>query len=197
MTDPEIVLTAAEEFEEQLRATKLPDFVPLPASISPWVAASLLQKSIRRGLGGWATAASNALLAVAPERLWRRLVIIAIEDVGVGGIDVLYQTIAAACLRSRLTKRYDPRLVASVLAYRLAMSSKCRACNDLIFVVEEDPTWESSRLEFAAATSADLYRVILEDPSVHRRVNSPEFSRRPRLSFSAAFRTRRVAASRS
>lgn len=169
MTDPEIIITACDEFEELLRSTPLPDPAPLPSSISPWIAASLLQKAIRRGRTSLAIAAANALLDVAPEKLWKRLVVIAVEDVGVGGITEVYQTIAAACERLRLVRRHDPRRIVGLLAFRLAMSPKCRACDDLFAVISEDPSLEPDRPELAAATDADCYRVVLHDPSIHRR----------------------------
>lgn len=169
MTDPEIITTACDEFEELLRSTPLPEPARLPPSISPWVAASLLQKAIRRGIGPLAMAASVALLTASPERLWKRLVVISIEDVGVGGIDVVYQTIAAASERSRLVKRHDAQHLAGLAAFRLAMSPKCRASDDLSVVVNEDAYWEPDRLELGAAPDADLYRVVLDDSSIHRR----------------------------
>lgn len=169
MTDPEIIITACNEFEELLRSTQLPDPDALPPSISPWIAASLLQKAIRRGHLSLAIAAANALLDVSPDRLWKRLVVIAVEDIGVGGIDMVYHTIAAACERTRLVRRHDPRKIVGVLAYGLAMSAKCRACDDLFVVANEDPSLELDRLEIAGASSADLYRNILHDHSIHRR----------------------------
>ncbi len=168
MTDPEIIIIACEEVEELLQSTRLPEPDTLPP-ISPWIAASLLQKAVRRGLAPLAMAAANTLLAVSPERVWKRLVVIAIEDVGVGGIETVYQTIATACERSRLSKRRDPRHLVALLAYRLAMSTKCRACDDLFLVANEDPSLAPDRMELAAVTDADRYRVVLHESSVQRR----------------------------
>lgn len=169
MTDPEIIITACDELEDLLRSTHLPDPDPLPPSISPWIAASLLQKAIRRGRASLAMAAAIALLDVSPDRVWKRLVVVAIEDVGVGGIDEVYQTIAATCERTRLVGRHDPRRLVGFLASRLAISAKCRACDDLFVVANEDPSLEPYRLELAAARDADLYREILHVGSVHRQ----------------------------
>jgi replication-associated recombination protein RarA len=51
-------------------------------SVSPWVAMSLLQKAIRRGRTDFALIAAATLLRDAPDRLWRRLAIIAFEEIG-------------------------------------------------------------------------------------------------------------------
>lgn len=169
MTDPEPIIAACDELEDLLRSTQLPDLDPLPPSISPWIAASLLQKAIRRGRASLAMAAAIALLNVSPDKVWKRLTVIAIEDTGVGGITEVYQTIAAACERARLVRRHDPRRIVGLLAFRLAMSPKCRACDDLFVVANEDPSLEPGWLELAAATDGDLYRIILDDGSVHRR----------------------------
>jgi hypothetical protein len=57
---------------------------PQPLACSPWLAMSLMQKSIRRGREQLALRAAATLLRDAPERLWRRLGVTAAEDVGHG-----------------------------------------------------------------------------------------------------------------
>lgn len=63
-----------------------------PAPISPcadrWLLASLLQKAIRRDQAETALGAAIGLLEMDAPRLWRRLATIALEDVGVGDLDV-------------------------------------------------------------------------------------------------------------
>src|SRR6185503_12124622 len=64
-------------------------------NVSPWIAASALQKAIRRGHKQTALRAAARLLQVAPDRLWRRLGCISFEDVGVGDFEVVSLTVAA------------------------------------------------------------------------------------------------------
>src|SRR5271156_5146030 len=49
-----------------------------------WVLASLLQKAIRRGELEAARRAGYQLLKHDPNRLWRRLMTVALEDIGIG-----------------------------------------------------------------------------------------------------------------
>ena len=63
-----------------IRRDCVPDLQPL--AISPWLGMSLMQKAIRRGREDLALRAAATLLVDAPDRLWRRLAIIAFEDVG-------------------------------------------------------------------------------------------------------------------
>lgn len=61
-------------------AMPIPEVPNLP--IDPHIAASLLQKSIRRGRTDLALKAGRRLFDVQPARLWRRLSVILFEDVG-------------------------------------------------------------------------------------------------------------------
>lgn len=68
-------------------ASHLARFTPPPVeplSVSVWIAASLLQKAIRRGRTDLAVAAAATLAVNDPDRLWRRLGGIAFEDIGLG-----------------------------------------------------------------------------------------------------------------
>ena len=63
-----------------------------------WVLASLLQKGVRRGRCELALGASLKLLELDPSRLWRRLMTVALEDVGVGDLDVALDLVAISAL---------------------------------------------------------------------------------------------------
>jgi replication-associated recombination protein RarA len=77
-----------------------------PLQVSPWIAMSLLQKSVRRGgEERQALRAAATLLRDAPDRLWRRSGCIAFEDVGVADLDTV------AVVTSALSgKRYRANL---------------------------------------------------------------------------------------
>jgi hypothetical protein len=61
-----------------------------------WVVKSLLQKSIRRGEIDIAQRAALTFLAQNGSAIWRRFIVIAVEDVGAGSVDVVAKTIAAS-----------------------------------------------------------------------------------------------------
>jgi hypothetical protein len=67
-----------------------------PIAADPWVVSSLLQKSIRRGETEIAWCAALTLFNHRGSSLWRRLMVIAFEDVGIGSLDVVTMTVAAA-----------------------------------------------------------------------------------------------------
>jgi hypothetical protein len=67
-----------------------------PIAADPWIVSSLLQKSIRRGETEIARSAALTLFNHRGSSVWRRLMVIAFEDVGIGGLDVVTTTVAAA-----------------------------------------------------------------------------------------------------
>ena len=62
----------------------------------PWVISSLLQKSIRRGEIEIARRAALTFFKLKGSAIWRRLTVIAFEDIGIGSIDALTMIVAAA-----------------------------------------------------------------------------------------------------
>jgi replication-associated recombination protein RarA len=62
---------------------------PIPLAVDRYVAMSALQKAIRRGDEELALRAAMTLRIEGPHAIWRRLGIIAFEDIGVGNIDVV------------------------------------------------------------------------------------------------------------
>jgi replication-associated recombination protein RarA len=60
------------------------------SAFDKWVLASNLQKSIRRGLAHIAIGTATRLLALDARYFWRRLLLIAYEDVGFANIGLCY-----------------------------------------------------------------------------------------------------------
>lgn len=115
----------------------------LDRGVSPWLAASLLQKSIRRGEAQWALAAADHMLRIDPDRLWRRLLIIAFEDVGIANLSLVARMTAAAQFRRTYERRGMAVAIVRLMAVELATSPKCRASDDLYTVLDGSP--ETSR----------------------------------------------------
>jgi hypothetical protein len=67
-----------------------------PIAADPWIVSSLLQKSICRGETEIARCAALTLFKHRGSSVWRRLLVIAFEDVGIGSLDVVTTTVAAA-----------------------------------------------------------------------------------------------------
>lgn len=110
--------------------------VELPSSA--WISAnnislitSCWQKSIRRGRVEDAVICALALHAINPDYVWRRIRIIALEDISLGDIEIVAQILAIAGKRTLQAKIGESRLLVS-LTSRMAGSIKSRTACDLI-----------------------------------------------------------------
>lgn len=81
----------------QAQARELIPFAPL--DVSPYVAKSLMQKAVRRGQEDLAQRSAATLLKVSPNGFWRRLCVIAFEDVGCGDLGSVARVVAGSTLR--------------------------------------------------------------------------------------------------
>jgi hypothetical protein len=75
-----------------------PNFAPPSPELivaDPWIVSSLLQKSIRRGEIEIAQRAALTLFKSRGSAIWRRFMVIAFEDIGIGSIDAMTMTVAA------------------------------------------------------------------------------------------------------
>jgi hypothetical protein len=68
---------------------------PEPVVVDPSIVSSLLQKSIRRSEVEIAQRAALTLFKLRGSAIWRRLMVIAFEDVGIGSVDAVTMTVAA------------------------------------------------------------------------------------------------------
>ena len=110
----------------------MPEYPPNSwLKLDPWVASSLLQKSIRRGDAGLANQAAGAFARHRGEGIWRRLATIAVEDVGIADIGLVAEVVRLATdreLRFMLGPEID--VVREVCA-RLAAGAKDRSADYL------------------------------------------------------------------
>jgi hypothetical protein len=81
----------------QRLAREIDTHAPLcePIVADPWIVSSLLQKSIRRGETEIAQRAALTLFRMRGSAIWRRFMVIAFEDVGIGSVDAVTMTVAA------------------------------------------------------------------------------------------------------
>lgn len=107
--------------------------------MSRWQAASLLQKAIRLGDVARTKIAVSSLLTSDPPRLWRRLAVIALEDVGLANLPLVGQVMIAARGKTFRRSLGGETRVALGLAADLASSPKNRAADDLLCILTEHP----------------------------------------------------------
>jgi hypothetical protein len=163
------MLSVATDLEHQLHSHNPLPPASIPTTISPGLAVALLQKSVRRGRIDLALAAANTLLQTAEDRLWRRLAVIAMEDVGLGDLNAVYTTIVASAHWRRLARRFgDERLVNFVVS-RLASAPKCRSTDDLFLVTTDCPAWDSAHLELTGRHLDDLLDIVADEGPIERR----------------------------
>ena len=111
---------------EALTEAKTPT-LPVPLAVDRYVALSALQKGIRRGEEDLALRSAMTLMIGGPHAIWRRLGIIAFEDIGVGNIDAVgwvTVVIGKPEVRKRLGGEWK---IADFFIRTLCRSAKCRA----------------------------------------------------------------------
>ncbi len=121
--------------------------------LDPWAASSLLQKAIRRGDGELAKYAAQTLYRQRGKSIWRRLVTIAFEDVGIGDPELVSElTFLATDKNLRAMIGDDADLILD-LCQRLAEAPKDRSTDYLFCAATRLAAWQQER---ARLTSMDI-----------------------------------------
>ena len=147
-------------------------YIPPPAQpldITPWIGMSLLQKSIRRGREDLALRAGASLSRDAPDKLWRRLGVVAVEDVGVADIETARIVVAALAGKSFRDQLGGDWKVASYLVSRMVRAPKCRAADDVLTVIMRHTILDHTRAAFAGLPTPDLIAVATGDAPLFER----------------------------
>jgi hypothetical protein len=114
----------------RLDQTPLPETSTGLEEIDHSLLSSAWQKAIRRGDSHLATRCALELHRRAPESVWRRIRIIALEDISVGDID-LVATILAVAGKRAWQRPWGERHVLAYLVDKLAQAPKSRTACDL------------------------------------------------------------------
>ncbi|HUS95397.1 MAG TPA: hypothetical protein VMX97_01515 [Hyphomicrobiaceae bacterium] len=134
---------------EEALASSEPHPFPEPLSADRYVAMSALQKAIRRGNQPIGLSAALSLLRSSARGFWRRIGIIAFEDIGVANIDLVgWVTVAMGDARLRACLGGDWK-VAAFLVEALCRSAKDRAVDDLLVMMIHDPALAERKAELA------------------------------------------------
>ena len=136
------------DLADELIAHEIP--IPEPMRCDRYIARSALQKSVRRGEVQIAQNALANLMSTSASSIWRHLTIIAMEDVGAVGIDILARIVSASRDRNWREVHRGDWAVASLLVRQMAESAHCQAACDLQLHALYSP-----RLERARANSQD------------------------------------------
>lgn len=125
----------------------------------PWIAVSALQKSIRRGDTDNAMTAASFLIDRQPDRFWRRLCVIAIEDIGVGDLATVGEVMLASG-RRKWREEIGHWNVAAELVQRLCSTRKCRDTEHVLVVADHDPAFGRQRSEFLDRSARHLCGIL-------------------------------------
>jgi len=125
----EALAEAKQRLENTIADCDLRDCEPIAAD--PGVVSSLLQKSIRRGESKIAQRAALTFLSLKGAAIWRRLMVIAFEDVGVGSIDAVTAVVAASSDASVRKACGGNERIAVYLAGLMAKAAKDRSADHL------------------------------------------------------------------
>lgn len=128
---------------------------PEPLPCDRWTATSALQKAIRRGLVGAAQRAAVTLIDHDARALWRRLAVIAVEDVGLGDLDAVAETVALAGDARARTLHGGERQAILHACRRLAEAPKDRSTDLLLSIVRHAPDLEPTREISGSVTVAE------------------------------------------
>jgi hypothetical protein len=121
-----------------------------------WIALSSLQKSIRRGAVEPATTAAAALWS-EPSRLLDRLLVIGLEDIGVGDPEVLREVIELTTDRTWRRKLPDKgRAVTLGLVERMCAATKLRFSDEILAIAQLELALGPARTELAMASTEQL-----------------------------------------
>lgn len=163
MQDPIDILSVAllERFSLATQS-ELPGAPALFQGADKYVLASLIQKAIRRGDVATARRAGHQLLSLDPSRLWRRLRVTALEDIGIGDCDAAAELVAIATYAG-----IRRRLGGNRLALDYGLDRACRAVKDrtpdhLHSVVEREPG-RAERVEALRHASDSALVAVLSD----------------------------------
>jgi len=128
-----------------------PNFVP-----DRWIALSSLQKSIRRGAVEFATAAAEVLWK-EPSQLLDRLLIIGLEDIGVGDPEVLRKVVEFTTDRTWRRKLPNQGRAATLdLVERMCSATKSRFADEVLAIAQLEPGLGPARTELAMASTEQL-----------------------------------------
>jgi hypothetical protein len=134
-----------------------------PTPADPWVLTSPLQKAIRRGETEIAKRAANTLFALKGSAIWRRYMIIAFEDIGVGSIDSVVATVAAASDADFRKQFGGPARVAVALAGLLSEAAKDRSSDHLVSAWDHPSMVDTWRAMSGTSIEARLSLVFNDD----------------------------------
>jgi len=134
----------------------------VPMQGDRWIFSSAMQKAIRRGDEVRAVRAAVALWEQDRQNFWRRLHVIALEDIGVASLDVVVKVLTATA-SSTWRRRHGDREVGLHLVRVLCRSVKTRVADELLIQVERAGCHTALREQFSKADDTTLTACAVDE----------------------------------
>ena len=128
-----------------------------------WLAASSLQKSIRRGNIREALKAAHILQRFSSTHLWNRLKVIALEDIGLSDPDIVSQVLFVAGKAQWRDKHAGDGFILNYLIHQLCASVKCRVLDDALYVANYHYLYAEQRLIYSGMEEKELHELFFDE----------------------------------
>lgn len=122
-----------------------------------YIALSLLQKAIRRGELVYGLISASYLFRADPTAFWRRLAIIAVEDIGIANIPLVCQVLIAAGGKKIRQEIGDSEQIAVSLIGEMCRSPKDRSTDDLFDVLNRDTSLDALKATVAEIPEEEVW----------------------------------------
>ncbi len=126
----------------------------------PYLLASAVQKAIRRGDLVVARSAGHQLCSLDRQRLWRRLAVIALEDVGIADVEVVADLVAISSLPAARQVLGGDIPALDVAIVRACATVKDRTGDHFASVITREPASDNDRAALRTASPNGLLAML-------------------------------------
>ncbi|MCB1784516.1 MAG: hypothetical protein KDI13_11050 [Alphaproteobacteria bacterium] len=131
--------------------------------LDKYIAASALQKALRRKNLKQAMFAAAVLKRIDEGYLFRRLKCCALEDVGPADLDTVSQVLWVSGKRDWMSRHGGSDFVLAYLLHRLCQSKALRTTDNLIYTACKSPLYAGQREVFSGMTLGELADAFMEE----------------------------------
>ena len=137
----------------------------VPDDIVPdkYIAASALQKALRRKNLKQAVFAAAILKKIDEAYLFRRLKCCALEDIGPADLDIVSQVLWVSGKRNWMLRHGGADLILSYLLHRLCQSKAIRTTDNLIYTACKSPLYAHQRETFSGMSMGELADAFMDE----------------------------------
>jgi hypothetical protein len=142
---------------------------PAPLAIPIFSALALLQKSVRRNEAAFALSAAATLLDQSPDRLFRRLAAISVEDTGHANLPLVEFAVSSSASKTFRKRLGGDWPVAAALVTALCRSEKDRSADDAYIVAKNHMELVELRASLGKLTAPELVELLRDHRTTFTR----------------------------